>query len=33
LLPEEIESDERIELPVTPQSVVVLGREDGPEDG
>jgi maltooligosyltrehalose trehalohydrolase len=33
LLPEEIESDGRIELPVTPQSVVVLGREDGPEDG
>jgi maltooligosyltrehalose trehalohydrolase len=33
LLPEEIESNGRIELPVTPQSVVVLGREDGPEEG
>jgi maltooligosyltrehalose trehalohydrolase len=32
LLPEEIESNGRIELPVTPQSVVVLGREDGAGD-
>jgi maltooligosyltrehalose trehalohydrolase len=33
LLPEEIESNGRIELPVTQKSVVVLGREDGPRDG
>ena len=33
LLPDEIESNGRIELPVTQQSVVVLGREDVAEDG
>jgi maltooligosyltrehalose trehalohydrolase len=33
LLPEEIESNGRIELTVTPQSVVVLGREDVADDG
>ena len=33
LLPEEVESNGRIELPVTPQTVVVLGRDDGAGEG
>ena len=33
LLPEKVESNGRIELPVTPQTVVVLGRDDGAGEG
>jgi len=33
LLPEEIESDGRVELPLPPQVVVILGSTDIPHDG